>query len=117
MLRDFENADKHKLLRILLSVISSGNVGFLGPAIAHGTKGVFVARKGEVEDGTEVAAFVFDRPTLGMKYDNTEFMLIFALPHRKAADGISDRDDATTLLRLIEEEVHTVVDSVAANVK
>jgi len=117
MLRDFENVDKHKLLRVLLSVIATGNIGFVGPVIADGTRGMFLTTKGQIKDGTEVAAFVFDRPTPNMKYDRTEIMMVFALPHRKASDGVSDRDDATSLLDLIGKEVQTAIDAVAGNVK
>jgi hypothetical protein len=115
MLRDFENTDKHKLLRVLFSAVASGDIGFTGPAINHGTRGSFIANKGEIKDGAEVAAFVFDRPTPDMKYDRTEFLIVFALSHGKTADGVSDRDDAVSLLHIIGKEVRTVVDSIAAN--
>ena len=115
MLRDFENSDKHKLLRVLFTALSSGNVGFFGPS--GGAQATLWAYKGEVKDGAEIAAFTFDRPTPNMKFDRVEFLLIFAMKHKEVTGGISDRDDATTLLRLIGEEVSTVIDSIAVNFK
>ena len=117
MLRDFENADKHKLLRLLLTCISTGDIGFFGPPLDPATRWAFLTNRAEIKDGAEVVAFVFDRPTPNMNYDRSNFTVVFALPHRKAADGVSDRDDATTLMEIIGEEIRTVIDSVAANVK
>jgi hypothetical protein len=116
MLRDFENADKHKLLRLLFTCVSTGDIGFTGPPLAGGTKLVFHANKGEITDGAEVVAFIFDRPTPQMRYDRSNFTMVFALPHQKAGDGVSDRDDATTLMELIGTEIRTVIDSVAGTI-
>ena len=117
MLRDFENANKHRLLQLLFGAVSSGNIGFTGPPVPPETIVTLWAQAGEIKDGTEVVAFTFDRPTPNMQYDRSEIMMVFALPHKKAVDGTSNRDDATTLMHIIGEEISTLIDSVAANIR
>jgi hypothetical protein len=116
MLRDFENANKHKLLQVLFTAVNSGNVGFTGPLVAPGTNATFWANKGELKDGAEIGAVIFDRPTPNMRFDRFECIVVFALTHKRAIDGIGDRDDCIALMYLIADEVKRIINSVSAAV-
>jgi hypothetical protein len=117
MLRDFENANKHRLLQLVYAAISNADIGFVGPPIPPGTEARFFSNKGEIKDGAEITAMVFNRPTPNMKYDRANFLLVFALTHKLGPGGVSDRDDVTTLVDIIGREIRTLMDSVIANVR
>jgi hypothetical protein len=117
MLRDFENANKHKLLQLVYAAMSTGEMGFTGSRLSSGREFEFFINSGEIKDGTEVAAFVFDDPAPEYKFDKFNGLLVFALRHKRGIDGVSDRDDATALLELIREEVQTTIDTIVAAVK
>lgn len=117
MLRDFENANKHKLLQLVFAAISTADIGFSGPIVPDGTEARFYPHQGELKDGTEITAIVFSRPTPDMKYDRANFTFVFALTHKPGPGGVSDRDDATALLSLFDGEIRVLIEAVAAKVK
>lgn len=117
MLRDFENANKHKLLQLVYAAMSTGEMGFTGPGLSSGQEFEFFINSGEIKDGTEIAAFVFDDPAPKYKFDKFNGLMVFALRHKRGIDGVSDRDDATALLELIREEVRTATNTITTTVK
>lgn len=119
ILRDFSNADKHRLLHLAYSAVSTGNIGFCGPSSSVGGKCHFVANTGELENGAEIAAFLFDRPTPDMQYDRNIFDIIIALRHGKrnlSDPAFCERSEFIALLRALTEEVKTVIGVVLKSV-
>jgi hypothetical protein len=119
ILRDFNNADKHRLLQLAYSAVSFGNIGFVGPHYLVGTECQPILNFGELKDGAEIAAFVFESPTPNMKYDRIVFDVVIALFHGKKSPSDSvfnERTDFVSLLQILEEEVKTVVEIVLKSV-
>jgi hypothetical protein len=115
ILRGFDNTDKHRLLHLAYSAVSMGDIGFCGPSATIETKCQFLANTGELEDGAEIAAFVFERPTPNMQYDRIIFDVILALWHgkRDPSDSVfRERSDFVGLLQILTDEVKTVIDIV-----
>jgi hypothetical protein len=115
ILRDFNNTDKHRLLHLVYSSVSLGDIGFCGPSANIGTKCQFFANTGELKDGAEIATFIFERPTPDMQYDRIIFDVILALWHgkRDPSDSVfHERSDFISLLQILTDEVKTVVDIV-----
>jgi hypothetical protein len=120
ILRDLENTDKHKLLRLAYAAINQGDLGFIGPENPEPGEVQIVAHPGEIKDGTEIAAFVFSRPQPDMKYDRINLEMVVALWHGKldpSAPPWTDRSDFSALLKVLADEVRAVIDLVAAVVK
>ena len=68
VLRDLDDADKHRLLTVVLSQPTRAafrNVRNLIPE----QKVELVIHSGSLEDGTELGAIALDRPTANVKYD------------------------------------------------
>jgi len=115
ILRDFNNVDKHRLLRLVYSAVSLRDIGFCGPSANIGARCQFCPNTGELKDGAEIAAFVFERPTPDMQYDRIIFDVILALWHgkRDPSDSVfHERSDIVSLLQVLTDEVKTVVDIV-----
>jgi hypothetical protein len=119
ILRDLENADKHKLLRLAFSAVAQGKVGFTGGDLPEGTEVRFIANSGEIEDGTEIAAYTLSRPTPNMRIDKFDFLVVVAIQHEKrdAAGPVgSDRTDFASLLTALTTEVRSTIERVVAAV-
>lgn len=118
ILRDLNNADKHKLIQLAYGAVSSGDIGFVGfpdgsnikPAALHA---------GEVKDGTEVFAMLSEVPAPEAKFDRTNFDVIVAVRHGKRVPSMaegSDRSDIVSIMKLLGGEVRKVIYEVAAKV-
>lgn len=119
IVRDFSNTDKHRLLHLAYSAVSTGNIGFCGPSADIGPRCQFVANHGELKDGAEIAAFVFERPTPDMQYDRTIFDMIIALSHGKrnlSDPAFCERSEFIALLGALIEEVKTVIGVILKNI-
>lgn len=123
ILRDFNNTDKHKLLRLAYSATSEGQVSFQreGSPSEQPVVTSLEVNTGELKDGAEVMAITVDRPSPDMqcKYD---VKLIIALWHGGKPDRTTfkpgaERDEFATLLTLLTEEVETVIGLIFAAVK
>lgn len=113
ILRDFSNTDKHRLLHLAYSAISIGDIGFRGPSADIGPQCQVDLNPGELKDGTEIAAFVFGRPTPDMQYDRIIFDIIIALSHGKRVPSdpvFCERSEFIALLKVLIEEVKTVIE-------
>lgn len=114
ILRNFDNRDNHKLIHLIYSSVQFGNIGFCGPALARGD-GKFIPNFGELEDGAEIAAVVFDSPAPRMDYDRIIFDLIVAMTHgkRNASDTVfCERSHFIGLIDDLINEVSAVIDIV-----
>lgn len=122
ILRDFNNTDKHKLLRLAYAATSMGEVSFTYKASRSEQPVPLVPvefNAGELKDGAEVMAVTFDRPAPNMEC-HFEVMVIIALWHGGKVGGVGlriDRDDFTAILALLIEEVEAVIKLIVAAVK
>jgi hypothetical protein len=82
VLADFDNTDKHRLLKVAYAAAQQIDIGFVGPNFS-GRRMVAQAVYGEIEDGTEIQSFTFDRPTPDMKYDRVNIDMVYAVWHGK----------------------------------
>lgn len=116
ILRELNNADKHRLLRLTYGAIAQGSLGFTGEYPPDGRSWTAIPNTGEVKDGTEVFALVCDRPTPNMKWDRTELEVIIAIWHGKrdpSAPDFTGRNDFSAILTKLSEEVRHVIYSFA----
>lgn len=112
ILRELNNADKHRLLGLCYGAITEGNLGLVGMHLADGRKCRIVVALGEVKDGTEVAASIFERPTPNMKWDRTDMAIVVAVWHGKrdpSAPDYTAYTELSGLLKLLIAEVRTVI--------
>jgi hypothetical protein len=123
ILRDFNNTDKHKLLRLAYSATSEGQVSFRWEG-SRSEQPVPISTEfetGELKDGAEVMSITLDRPSPDMQcyYD---IKIIIALWHGGKLDRTTfkpgaQRDEFATILTLLAEEVEAVINLVVAAVK
>jgi len=74
---------------------------------------------GEIEDGAEVCAVTFKRPTPNMRFDKTEFWIVIAMRHSKrdpAGPVGSDLTDFSSLLTILSTEVREIIYGVSTKV-
>lgn len=120
ILRDLENIDKHRLLRLAYAAISQGNVHLNGIQSPHVQQVQFVPYGGEIKDSTEVFAIAFDAPNPNMKFETVELDMAISLWHGKRHPSDPpwhDRNEVHVLLTLLATEVRTVINTVVAAVK
>lgn len=112
VLRDLNNSDKHKLLRLAYGAVYTGSIGFTGDVPEDGRIWREVRHSGEVKDGTEIFAMVCTHPSPDMHYDRTIFQIIVVMGHRKrdpfGHEG-SDRTEFAALLTHMMTEVREVI--------
>lgn len=121
ILRDFNNTDKHKLLRLAYAATSSGHVSFTWKGSRSEQPMPLVPvefNAGELKDGAEVMAVTFDRPAPDVEC-HFDVMVIIALWHGGRAGVMPriDRDDFAAILALLTEEVEAVIKLIVAAVK
>lgn len=117
VLRDFDDFNKHRLLKVAFSAVARGNIGFEGPSGSIGAGGEFVANIGELKDGAEIAAFVFKSPAPDMKFDRQIFDLVLAFWNRShSSSPFEQRIEFTAFLNLLLEETKEVVNLVTSKI-
>ena len=112
ILRELNNADKHRLLRLAYGAVSEGDLGFVGAHPADGRSWQAVPNAGEVKDGTEVFAMVCDRPTPDMHWDRMIIEIVVAIWHGKrdpSGPEFSSHTEVGALFSALSEEVRTVI--------
>jgi hypothetical protein len=103
ILRDLNNTDKHRLIRLAYGAVSKGNFGFEGAFPADGRRIEPFAHQGEVKDGTEVFAMICDRPTPNMQWDQTILEIVIAIWHGKRDPSGPEWSSHTEFAALINE--------------
>jgi hypothetical protein len=119
ILRDFNNADKHKLLRLGYAAVSEGNMSLTGD-MPPGALFKAIPNAEEVKDGAEIFAMVSNVPTPDMKYERRDFEIIVAVRHRKRDPGGpegSDRTDLGAMMYALSGEVRVIINTVASQVE
>jgi hypothetical protein len=119
ILRNLNNADKHKLVQLVYGTINTGDVGFVGNQIPTGSVWKVIPNPGEIEDGTEILAMVCDRSAPDMKFDRTIFDVVLAVRHGKrdpSGPDWSDRTDIFALYTEIATEVRRIIYEVSSKV-
>jgi hypothetical protein len=120
VLRDLENTDKHKLLRLAYASIAVANIGLSGPQKSIANVPQFIPHGGEIKDGSEIFAAVFKSPEPDLKFDQTDLDLVIALWHGKrdpAEPPWHEHNDCYSVLNLLATEVRTVVEMVVSAVE
>ena len=112
ILRSFNNADKHRLIKLVYGAVGSGEVGFSGNSPTGSTWTPFV-NTGELQDGTEVHAMICDRPAPNMYFqDELEIVLHICLWHGKrdpSGPHGSERTEFSALLVGLVDEVRKII--------
>ncbi len=112
ILRDLNNADKHKLLRLAYASVTHGDIGFVGEHPQDGRIWQAIPNYGEVKDGAEIFAMVCDHPTPNMKYDRTVFDVVVAVWHGKIDPSKPDwqeRNELPAVMDILIKEVRQVI--------
>ncbi|MGH2500288.1 MAG: hypothetical protein ACRDF0_09400 [Candidatus Limnocylindria bacterium] len=112
LLHQLNNADKHRLVRIIRAMSRTGEVNFrnISPGAYRIRSEVFGS--GSLKDGTDIAAFTFDPAAPDAEVD---FEVVFApvIEHPPGPDGRT-RSDVDWLLKYIRDEVAHAVDAIDA---
>lgn len=117
VLRDLENIDKHRFLRLAYAGIGEIEVELGGVPDPRAGEPTQIAHDGEIKDGTEVIAFVFSAPSPGIKFVKVQTDLMISLWHGKKNPNDHpwhERNEAHTVLKFLADEVRAVVVTVAA---
>jgi hypothetical protein len=112
VLRDLNNTDKHRLLRLTFGAMMQANIGFVGEVPQDGRQWKVIPNPGEIEDGTEIMAMVCDRSSPGMKFDRKIVDVSVAVWHEKrdpAGAADTARTDLLALYSALASEVRTVI--------
>jgi len=117
VLRDLENIDKHRFLRLAYTGIGDIDVELGGVPNPLAGQPAQIPHDGEIKDGTEVVAFVFSAPNPGMKFVKAQMDLMISLWHGKknpTDHPWHERNEAHTVLQFLADEVRAVVATVSA---
>ena len=84
----------------------------VNPRISDGDYEFIPPSSPEIEDGAEVGAMTFKRPTPNMRFDKTDIFVVVAIRHSKrdpAGPVGSDLSDFSGLLNSLSVEVREII--------
>jgi hypothetical protein len=112
LLRDFDNSDKHRLLKITSSWQYKGAAQIKVPD-GHLLKSIS-SFPDEIQNRADILAFTVEPPSVELKY---KYQASFAvgISHNPGPTGV-DTTAVKTLLELLSAEVRTVIEVVGATV-
>ncbi len=123
ILRELSNRDKHKLLSLAIESVIAAEIGmdFSGanPPISQSDFEFIPAGSGEIEDGTEIGAMIFKRPTPNMRFDKTIIHVVIGVRHSKREPPTPASypwTDFKPLLNMLAAEVREIIYEVSAKV-
>jgi hypothetical protein len=123
ILQELSNWDKHRLLRMATKGMFRGQVGMdfsrADPPVMDGDFQFTPTSSPEIEDGTEIGAITFGRPTANVYFDITVFDFVIAIRHSKrdATTPVGgDLSEFSAFLTLLSEEIRTIIYAVSAKV-
>ena len=123
VLRELSNRDKHKLLSLALQGVVGAQIGMdfssANPPITQGDFKFAGASSGEIEDGAEIGAMIFKRPTPNMRFDKTIIHVVIAVRHAKREPPTPTSyawTDFKPLLNFLAAEVREIIYEVSAKV-
>lgn len=112
ILRELNNVDKHRLLKLAYGAIAQGHLGLKGEHPPDGRQFQPVLNTGELKDGAEVFAMVCDRPTPNMKWDKIEVVITVVIWHGKrdpSGPDFTGHTEVSALVASLGDEVRSVV--------
>lgn len=112
ILRELNNTDKHRMIRLAYGAISKGNFGFQGAFPQDGRQWKAFPNMGEVKDSAEIFTMICDRLTPNMEWDQTIAEIVIAIWHGKrdpTGPEWSDHTEIGALFEAISHEVRTVI--------
>jgi hypothetical protein len=110
ILRDIDNANKHKLLMLAISSPAEGDVRITWEGTSEQPEQVF--NLGDIKDGTEIMGVSFRTPQLKMECRVIRLVCIIAMKYSKSAPSGADRDDYAALIDLTLAETKSVISTV-----
>jgi hypothetical protein len=113
LLGEFDNMDKHRLLRVTIGTFSKTSYGHRIPA---GVPFQLRVNVSPLENGAEIAAFVFDNPMPEDVIGNFDGDFILGVNHAPSPGG-NIGSEARTILAVMRNEVKAVIDIVVSEVK
>jgi hypothetical protein len=112
VLRDLNNADKHRLIRLTYGSMGQANIGFVGDFPQDGREWKLVPNTGEIKDCTEVMAMACNRSTPNMRFDRHIIDVIVAVWHSKRDPSATDdtgRTEVSALYSAISQETRRAI--------
>jgi hypothetical protein len=107
MLRDLNDIDKHRLLRMALAQVTEGTFSNMRVNVARVEPYSLVSNSRDLVDGAEIVSLTFSRPQLDLHYD-FEAVIQIVMNHPPAL-GKAGRSEVVGLLKAIDAEVRDVV--------
>lgn len=119
LIRDLNNADKHRLVGLAYGTVHTGNIGFTGFQPPGANIRPTLPHHGEIKDGMEVFAIITDIPAPEMDYDRHIVEVVVAVGHSKrdqTSPAWSDRTDIIALMNALSREVREIIYKVSGYV-
>jgi hypothetical protein len=112
LLRDLDDADKHRLLNVVVSRQAQGRVSFtaVDPALPVMPNSIGY-KAGAVEDGAEIVWFTIEPPNTALQYEH-ETVMVIALSHAAGPSG-ETLTEVVAVLDWLAAEVSTVIQQLA----
>lgn len=114
ILRDLSNSDKHKLLNLAYGALAQGEFCLKGEHPPDGRKYQLVFNRGQLNDGAEVVAMAYDRPTPDMEWGKILVVITVAVWYLKGEPScpqFANHIEISTLLDILSDEVRSVVNT------
>jgi hypothetical protein len=115
IVRDIDNANKHKLLFTVMA--SAGRIEVKATGLRQYYEDAVKSEiyRGELKEGVEAVVTTFEVPHPYIKYECTLFMSLIAIRHPVASRLGQDRDDYAALIDILIVEVRkTIEDLISA---
>jgi hypothetical protein len=111
IIRDIDNANKHKLLFTAMASVAKIEVKATGLRKDYQDLSISEVYRGELKDGVEAVVTTFDVPHPYLKYECPLFISIIAIRHPIANRLGQDRDDYAALIDRLVVEVRKTIDA------
>lgn len=108
LLRDFDDADKHRLLNVVIANVTEGRLRILSDTNAEIRFGAH--HIGGIEEGTEIMWFTVDPPDPNLQYYN-EAAIVVSIVHPATSQG-RNYTELAAMLDFLREEVVFVANTV-----
>jgi hypothetical protein len=112
LLRDLDDADKHRLLNVVVSRQAQGRISFTAVSPTLPVVPTSISYKaGAVEDGAEIVWFTVNPPNTGLQFEH-ETVMVIALSHAPGHSG-ETLTEVVAVLDWLEAEVTAVIQQLA----
>ncbi|MGH9699493.1 MAG: hypothetical protein ACRD5R_00595 [Candidatus Acidiferrales bacterium] len=112
LLRDFDNSDKHRLLKLASALQHDGHARIECPD-GHSLKSITYF-DGEIQTRADILAFTIEPPTLEVKYPYESTFKV-GVSHEPGPTGIK-ATSVKTLVELLSGEVRTIIETIGMKV-